>query len=288
MKGENIIYKIENTNNLFPEKLKNITPKIKEIYVEGNIKILNNFGIAVIGSRNSSKEGEKITNEIVEKLSKYNINIISGLALGIDTQAHNSCLYAKGKTIAVIGSGFNHIYPTENKDLFQRIIKSGGAIISEYPPETIVESKNFPKRNRIISALSDGILVIEGKYGSGTGITAKLGVMQNKPIFCIPHSIYNKYGMIPNDLIKKGANLVTSSKDILDYYKKQNINLDLEESKTTYNNEILEILKKEILNKEEISKKLNKSISQVNQELTLLELEGLITEEYGKGYRTIE
>ena len=112
--------------------------------------------------------------------------------------------------------------------------------------------------------------------------------MQNKPIFCIPHSIYNKYGMIPNDLIKKGANLVTSSKDILDYYKKQNINLDLEESKTTYNNEILEILKKEILNKEEISKKLNKSISQVNQELTLLELEGLITEEYGKGYRTIE
>ncbi|MGN1330769.1 MAG: DNA-processing protein DprA [Clostridia bacterium] len=288
MKGENIIYKIENTNNLFPEKLKNITPKIKEIYVEGNIKILNNFGIAVIGSRNSSKEGEKITNEIVEKLSKYNINIISGLALGIDTQAHNSCLYAKGKTIAVIGSGFNHIYPTENKDLFQRIIKSGGAIISEYPPETIVESKNFPKRNRIISALSDGILVIEGKYGSGTGITAKLGVMQNKPIFCIPHSIYNKYGMIPNDLIKKGANLVTSSKDILDYYKKQNINLDLEESKTTYNNEILEILKKEILNKEEISKKLNKSISQVNQELTLLELEGLITEEYGKGYRIIE
>lgn len=288
MKGENIIYKIENTNNLFPEKLKNITPKIKEIYVEGNIKILNNFGIAVIGSRNSSKEGEKITNEIVEKLSKYNINIISGLALGIDTQAHNSCLYAKGKTIAVIGSGFNHIYPTENKDLFQRIIKSGGAIISEYPPETIVESKNFPKRNRIISALSDGILVIEGKYGSGTGITAKLGVMQNKPIFCIPHSIYNKYGMIPNDLIKKGANLVTSSKDILDYYKKQNINLDLEESKTTYKNEILEILKKEILNKEEISKKLNKSISQVNQELTLLELEGLITEEYGKGYRIIE
>ncbi|MBP3463712.1 MAG: DNA-processing protein DprA [Clostridia bacterium] len=283
-----MIYKIENTNNLFPEKLKNITPKIKEIYVEGNIKILNNFGIAVIGSRNSSKEGEKITNEIVEKLSKYNINIISGLALGIDTQAHNSCLYAKGKTIAVIGSGFNHIYPTENKDLFQRIIKSGGAIISEYPPETIVESKNFPKRNRIISALSDGILVIEGKYGSGTGITAKLGVMQNKPIFCIPHSIYNKYGKIPNDLIKKGANLVTSSKDILDYYKKQNINLDLEESKSTYNNEILEILKKEILNKEEISKKLNKSISQVNQELTLLELEGLITEEYGKGYRIIE
>ena len=176
----------------------------------------------------------------------------------------------------------------ENKNLFQKIVDSNGAIISEYPPEEKVNSKNFPKRNRIISALSDGILVIEGKYGSGTGITAKLGILQNKPIFCIPHSIHNQYGTIPNDLIKKGAKLVTSYKDILNYYKEQNIKFTLNEDKPIYDNDILELLRKENLNKEEISKKLNKSISQVNQELTLLELEGLITEDYGKGYRIIE
>lgn len=116
---------IEKTEKIFPAKLKLVEPEIEKIYVEGNYKILNNFGIAVIGSRNSSKDGERITKEIVEELSTFNINIISGLALGIDTQAHKSCLKSKGKTIAVIGSGFNHIYPKENVRLFKEIIEKG-------------------------------------------------------------------------------------------------------------------------------------------------------------------
>lgn len=174
---------IRREDDTFPDKLKREDLKIKQIYVEGNEKILNDFGIAVIGSRNSSKEGEKITQEFVEQLCDKEINIISGLAKGIDSKAHKTCIINKGKTIAVIGSGHNYIYPKENKKLFEEIIKQGGAIISEYPPETEPKSSNFPQRNRIISGLSDGIIVIEGKYRSGTTITADYGIKQKNQYF---------------------------------------------------------------------------------------------------------
>lgn len=195
---------------------------------------------------------------------------------------------SKGKTIAVIGSGFNNIYPKENEKLFKEIIEKGGAIVSEYPPEEQISSKNFPKRNRIVSAISDGILVIEGKYGSGTSITAKIGIKQNKPLFCVPHSVYNQYGTVPNELIKKGAKLITNSNDIIEYYKLKNIELKKIEENKEYDNEILKILSKESLTKEEIARKLNKSIAQVNKELTMLELEGYIKENIQKGYNIIE
>ena len=274
-------------NKLFPEKLKKIKPEIKEIYVEGKIENLNKFGIAIIGSRNYSKEGEKITNEFSGKLSKAGINIISGLAKGIDSIAHESCIEAKGITIAVLGSGFNYIYPKENEKLYQKILETGGTIISEYSPETKPASKNFPKRNRIISALSDGILVIEGKYRSGTTITAEYGIKQKKPIFSIPHSIYNAYGACPNTLIKKGGILVTNPDEIIEYFIKQGIEIKPEE-KIQFDDEILNILSKEILTKEELVLKTNKSISQINQKITILELEGKIEEYLGKGYRIIE
>lgn len=187
----------------FPTKLLNVKPKINRIFVEGDETILNNFSIAVIGSRNSSKEGERLTDNIVNTLVEYDINIISGMAVGIDKQAHSSCINKGGKTVAVLGSGFNNIYPKENKELFRRIIENGGAVVSEYPPDTEVYSKNFPKRNRIVSGLSDGILVIEGKYRSGTTITARYGFEQGKPVFCLPHSVFSKYGLSPNCLIKE-------------------------------------------------------------------------------------
>lgn len=195
---------------------------------------------------------------------------------------------SKGKTIAVIGSGFNNIYPKENEKLFKEIIEKGGAIVSEYPPEEQVSSKNFPKRNRVVSALSDGILVIEGKYRSGTSITAGIGIKQNKPLFCVPHSIYNQYGTVPNELIKKGAKLITNSNDIIEFYKLQNIELRKIEKNKEYSNKILKVLSEESLTKEEIARKLNKSIAQVNKELTMLELEGYIKENIQKGYNIIE
>lgn len=280
---------IRREDDTFPDKLRREDLKIKQIYVEGNEKILNDFGIAVIGSRNSSKEGEKITQEFVEQLCDKEINIISGLAKGIDSKAHKTCIINKGKTIAVIGSGHNYIYPKENKKLFEEIIKQGGAIISEYPPETEPKSSNFPQRNRIISGLSDGIIVIEGKYRSGTTITADYGIKQKKPVFCLPHGINNSYGTGPNKIIKNGGILVTEPQDIITYYENKNIKFKKVERKIPYDNEIIRLLLLEKnLGKEEIAIKLNKSISEINQELTLLELEGIITEDIEKGYKIIE
>ena len=286
MRGEKKIKVIRKGDLLFPKKLKKL--KIAQIYVEGNEKIINNFGIAVVGSRNSSRDGEKITEEFVKKFCKMNINIISGLAKGIDSIAHQTCINSGGITIAVLGSGFNHIYPKENKQLYKKIIKSGGAIISEYPPETEPDSSHFPKRNRIISALSDGVLMIEGKHRSGTTITAEYGLKQKKPVFCLPHSISNSYGTGPNSIIKKGGILITKAQDIIKYYEKKDIKFIENENKKKYNNEILKLLSEEILTKEELAIRLNKSISEINQELTILELEEMITQEYGKGYRIIE
>ena len=279
---------IERDNIHFPQKLLCVEPIVKRIYVEGNEKILNDFGIAVVGSRNSSKEGEKLTNEFVEKLVEYNINIISGLAVGIDSRAHKSCLINNGKTIAVLGSGFNNIYPKRNKSLFEQIIQSGGAVITEYPPNTEADSRYFPARNRIVSGLSDGVLVIEGKHRSGTTITARNAIEQKKPVFCLPRSVYNSYGTGPNFLIKQGGILVTSYMDIIDYYRLKQIFLNpRRKDKLIYDNEILKLLSNEILNKEELALRTNKSIIEINQIITILELEGLISGEEGKGYKTI-
>lgn len=271
---------LEKDDPLFPIKLKEVRPKVKRLYIEGNERILNNFGIAIIGSRNSSKEGEKITEEIVTKLVKKDIIIISGLAKGIDSKAHQACINSGGKTIAVIGSGFNNIYPKENEKIYKRIIETGGTIVSEYPPDTPVDSRNFPKRNRIISGLSEGVVMIEGKYRSGTTITAQYALNQNKKVFCLPHSINNSYGIGPNSIIQKGGILITKADDIIKEFHKDGIKFKEKEIKKNYKSDILKLLSKEILTKEELSIKTNKSISEINQELTILELEGIITEEY--------
>lgn len=209
--------------------------------------------------------------------------------IGIDSVAHESCIQYGGKTIAVLGSGLNNIYPKENYELYKRILESGGTIITEYPPEVLPTSKNFPKRNRIISGLSDGILVIEGKYRSGTTITGKYGLQQEKEVFCIPHGISNTYGTGPNELIKKGAKLVTSPEEIIKQFEskgKQFKSIHINNYK--YDDEILNLLSKEVLTKEEISIKTNKSISEINRKITLLELDEKIIYEPGKGYRIIE
>lgn len=279
---------IKRNEKEFPEKLRNIKPKIKQIYIEGDINNLNKFGIAIIGSRNSSKEGEKITKEFSKKLTEKGINIISGMAIGIDSVAHKTCLQNGGKTIAVLGSGLNNIYPKENYNLYKEILETGGTVITEYPPEMPPNSKTFPRRNRIVSGLSEGIIVIEGKGRSGTTITGKYGLEQGKEVFCIPHGISNSYGTGPNSLIKQGAKLITNTNEILETFETKGFKFKEHTNKKQYKDEILKLLSEEILTKEELASKTNKSISEINQKITLLELEEKITEEPGKGYRIIE
>lgn len=209
----NIIYY---NDNIYPEKLKRIYAPPQKLYVMGNEKILNEKGIAIIGCRKPSKYGIEIAYKFAYGLSKKGINVISGLARGIDSYSHLGAVHAKGKTIAVLGSGLNNIYPGENKKLCLEIVKNGGAIITEYEPKEKPLEMHFPTRNRIISALSDGILVIEAKKRSGTLITVDYGLDQGKEIFVIPGNITSENSVGTNELIKQGAKLVTNIEEIIE------------------------------------------------------------------------
>lgn len=176
----------------YPKKLKQIYDKPICLYVKGNIKILNEFSLGIIGCRENSVYGKQIASAIGKSLAKQKITTVSGLARGIDSISQNATVKEKGKTIAVIGSGLDIIYPHENSNLAKDIIKNGGAIVSEYPLGTKPEKLHFPARNRIISGLSDGVIVVEAKKKSGTMTTVDFALEQGKTVFAIPRK-YNKY-----------------------------------------------------------------------------------------------
>ena len=198
----------------YPEKLKNIYDPPRKIYLIGNKSLLYQKGIAIVGARDATQYGKKIAYNLAKELSEQNIVIISGLAIGIDSYAHKGSL-EKG-TIAVLGSGIDNIYPKENLELAREIIKNKGCIISEYPLGTKPERLHFPQRNRIISGLSDGVVVIEASKKSGALITAEFALEQGKEIFAVPGDINKKQSEGTNQLIKDGAILLTSATDILE------------------------------------------------------------------------
>jgi len=221
---KNNIKLISINDEKYPKKLKEIYDPPICIYVKGNEKILNDFAISIIGCRNCSKYGENISKKLAFSLSNNNINVISGLARGIDTYAHKGCIninnlnVEKGKTIAVVGNGLDIIYPKENIEIFNNIIYSGGAIVSEYIIGTKPFKMNFPARNRIISGLSDGVIVVEATEKSGTMITVDFALEHGKNVFAIPGNIDSKNSEGTNRLIKEGAKLVTNINDILSEY----------------------------------------------------------------------
>lgn len=174
----------------YPEKLKNIYNAPICLYILGNKELLNKKGIAIVGSRECSEYGKTMSLGFSYLLAKNKVIVISGLAKGIDTAAHIGALQAKGKTIAIIGTGMDLVYPKENKNLMNSILKSDGLIVSEYPLETGPNKENFPRRNRIISGLSDGILVIEAREKSGALITVDYALEQGKNIYVVPRKYY--------------------------------------------------------------------------------------------------
>jgi len=212
------IEEIEIESKDYPEQLKEIYNPPLNLYVLGNKELLKQGGIAIVGTRKATDYGKKMTLQFAQDLSQNGINIISGLALGIDTCAHLGTLKAnnKGKTIAVLGSGIDNIYPNQNIELARQIIQSGGCIISEYPVGVPANKLNFPQRNRIISGLSKGVLVIEAGENSGSLITADLALEQGRDVFAVPGNISSQMSIGTNNLIKQGAKLVTSYTDIID------------------------------------------------------------------------
>lgn len=210
------IIKVDVNSKYYPERLRNIDSPPKQIYCLGNLELLNyKHNIAMIGSRNCSFYGERAAKDFAFNLAKEDVCIVSGLAKGIDSFSHVGALNAKGKTIAVLGSGLDNIYPKENIKLVESIIKNNGLVISEYPLGTSALKQHFPARNRIISGLSDGVLVIEARKNSGTNITVDFALEQGKDVFVIPGNIYSKTSDGTNYLITEGAIPVLSYKDIL-------------------------------------------------------------------------
>ncbi|MBP3464150.1 MAG: DNA-processing protein DprA [Clostridia bacterium] len=204
-------------NNLYPSRLKNIIDFPLVLYSKGNTKLLNEKNtIAIIGTRNNSVYGKNTTLKLSYQIARKNYCVVSGLAKGIDSYAHKGALIAKGKTIAVLGSGINYIYPKENSRLYKEIIEKEGLIISEYPLYTKPIPEYFPKRNRLISGISDKILITEASKKSGSIITANIALDQGKDIYVVPGNITSYQSEGTNNLIKEGAFLVSSLEDILD------------------------------------------------------------------------
>jgi DNA processing protein len=214
---ENIIPLIIVDEN-YPPQLKNIHSAPPIIYVRGNIEILKSKSIAVVGSRKFTDYGRRVAENLCRDLVWAGLAIVSGLALGIDAISHRAALNASGVTIGVLGSGLDNpsIFPRENFNLAMQILESGGALISEYPPRTPSFKQNFPARNRLMAGLTLGTLVVEAALGSGSLITAEYALEFGREIFSVPGPLFSPQSEGSNDLIKKGAKLVASAKDILE------------------------------------------------------------------------
>ena len=210
------IRRITKQNKEYPRLLKEIF-KPPALYVRGNFNKADDFALAVVGTRKPTYYGQQTADKIVYDLAQSGLTIISGLALGVDTIVHKTTLKAGGRTIAVLGAGVDDksLYPQENRKLALKIEKSG-AVISEYTLGTSAKPGYFPQRNRIISGLALGTLVIEAGFKSGALITAHCALDQNREVFCVPGSIFSEKSAGANNLIKLGAKLVTSAKDILE------------------------------------------------------------------------
>lgn len=203
---------IDINNEYYPKNLKYIYDAPVVLYAIGNIELLKNQSIAIVGTRKCTNYGEKVAQQISSEIVKYDVNIISGLAKGIDSYAH---IGANGKTIAVLGTGIDIIYPKENVSLAKEILNKGGLIISEYPIGTRPEKIHFPSRNRIISGIADSVIVVEANERSGSLITAEFALEQGKDVYAVPGNITSASSVGTNNLIKEGAIPFTGIEDML-------------------------------------------------------------------------
>ncbi|QSA96805.1 DNA-processing protein DprA [Methylococcus sp. EFPC2] len=200
----------------YPLPLREIADPPPVLFVEGAPLALGSLQLAVVGSRNPSPTGEKLARDFSRALAEAGWAVTSGLALGIDAAAHRGALEGRGRTVAVAGTGPDQVYPARHARLAETIVQCGGALVSELPTGTAPQAGNFPRRNRIISGLSRGVLVVEAALRSGSLITARLALEQGREVFAIPGSIQNPLSRGCNALIKQGAKLVETVQDILE------------------------------------------------------------------------
>lgn len=263
----------------YPARLKEIYDYPPLLYVRGSLLPQNEWCLAVVGTRRATVYGRQVTEEIVADLVRNKITIVSGLAKGIDTIAHHTALEAGGRTIAVFACGLDTVYPAENAELAHRIIPQG-ALISEYPLGTKPRAENFPRRNRIMSGLSLGVLVVEAGETSGAMITAHLALEQNREVFAIPGSILSPASNGTNQLIQEGAKLVRNYQDILEELNLTAVahQMELKELIPASDTEVLLLkrLSAEPSHIDEVCRLSGLPISTVSSTLAMMELKGLV------------
>ena len=282
------IKEVKITDKEYPELLKKISDAPGVLYYRGTLPNKDEKCFAIVGTRRPSDYGQRATLQIAGELADVGLIIVSGMAPGIDTFAHKISVEKGARTIAVLGTGLDEksIYPQTNLQLSREILKNNGCLISEFEPGTPGYPNNFRQRNRIISALSLGVLVIEAKEKSGSLITAGFAKMQNKKLFAVPGPIFSLNAKGPNKLIKEGATLVESAQDILDILgiEPQKVLPKLFVAENEQERAILAVLTEESLYIDKIIEKTKLSPSQIATSLALMEISGKIRNLGGNTY----
>lgn len=265
----------------YPNQLLQIYDPPVVLYYKGEILPKDSQAIAVVGTRKMTGYGRVITEQFTQSLVGYGLTIISGLARGVDSEAHLSALNTGGRTIAVLGGGLNKIFPPENRSLAEKIIDGHGAVVSEFPPDYPSLPGNFPSRNRIISGLSLAVLVTEAAEDSGSLITARVALEQGREVFAIPGPITSSLSKGPIDLIKEGARPVMDAQEILDELgirevQSSKLKVQSEMELSEGEKAILDCLENETKHIDEICRALNFSAASVSAHLLKMEISGLV------------
>jgi DNA processing protein len=275
-------------NPEYPAQLREISNSPPVLFIRGELRPSDRWAVAVVGTRRRTPYGRQVTRELVAGLAKSGITIVSGLARGIDGEAHVAALEYGGRTIAVLGSGVDQIYPPEHRDLAARMVNGRGAVISEYPLGTEPEARNFPPRNRIISGLSMGALIVEAGARSGALITARFAIEQDREVFAVPGNIHSAASQGTNQLIQQGAKLVTRVEDILE---ELNLQMAVEQAdlftampESAEEAALLGMLTSEPIHVDDLSRTAGLPTSMVSSTLTLLELKGMVQHVGGMSY----
>lgn len=279
----------------YPYLLKEIKDPPKKLYYKGNwdLEIFENC-LAVVGSRRMTSYGRRVVEEIVSQIAGVGLTIVSGFMTGIDAQSHKTCLKVGGRTIAVMPCGIDLIHPEDQKELYLEILNNKGLIISEYQRDFLPQLWTYPRRNRIVAGLSKAVLIVEAGEKSGSLITANFAKQFKRKIFAVPGPITSETSKGTLQLLKQGADLVTSAQDILEYFKSLGFSPSLisysnnEESKIgvleTLEKQILKQLQREPLNIDNLARILGLPASKLGTILSLMQLKGLIQQEEGKYY----
>ena len=278
----------------YPELLKSIDSPPIILFAIGQREVLGFLHFAIVGSRNPTTGGKRIAEDFAGELSRSGLTICSGLALGIDYHSHLGAIKAQASTLAVLGNGLNSIYPARHKKIAQQIIENG-LLVSEYPPDTKPNPGNFPRRNRIISGMSTGVLVVEAAKRSGSLITANYALEQGRDVFAIPGSIHNPLARGTHSLIKQGAKLVETVDDILDELSPM-VNVVLNRASALDVSPVgeselepdykllLESMGYEIVSVDRLVELTGLTADVVSSMLLILELQGMIESQYGGKY----